>query len=91
MADVGVPGDWLPAVVPELRVLPGSKSPLSMPIIIDILMMSVAAIMLLVTRVNVDDVPRTATLRAGVVAVIGIFGLAWLGDSFIAANKDMSW
>ena len=23
------------------------------------------------------------------VAVIGIFGLAWLGDSFIAANKDV--
>jgi hypothetical protein len=34
-------------------------------------------------------VPKTATLRAGVVAVIGIFGLAWLGDSFIAANKDV--
>ena len=33
--------------------------------------------------------PKTATLRAGVVAVIGIFGLAWLGDSFIAAHKDV--
>ncbi len=74
---------------PELRKLPGAKSPLSMPIVIEILMMSVAAIMLLVTRVNVDDVPKTATLRAGVVAVIGIFGLAWLGDSFIAAHKDV--
>ncbi|NUQ36340.1 MAG: hypothetical protein HUU23_00795 [Caldilineales bacterium] len=29
-----------------------------------------------------------ACLRAGVVAVIGIFGLAWLGDSFIAAHKE---
>jgi anaerobic C4-dicarboxylate transporter len=26
-------------------------------------------------------------LHAGVIAVIGIFGLAWLGDSFITANK----
>ena len=74
---------------PALRQLPGAKSPLAMPIVIEILMMSVAAIMLLVTRINVDDVPKTATLRAGVVAVIGIFGLAWLGDSFIAANKDV--
>ena len=41
------------------------------------------------TKINVDEVPKTATLRAGVVAVIGIFGLAWLGDSFIAANKDV--
>ena len=74
---------------PELRQLPGAKSPLAMPIVIEILMMSVAAIMLLLTKVPVDEVPKTATLRAGVVAVIGIFGLAWLGDSFIAANKDV--
>ena len=43
-------------------------------------------VMLLLTKVPVDEVPKTATLRAGVVAVIGIFGLAWLGDSFIAAH-----
>ena len=71
---------------PELRQLPGAKSPLGMPIVIEILMMSVAALMLFATKVNVDDIPKTPTLRAGVVAVIGIFGLAWLGDSFIAAQ-----
>jgi anaerobic C4-dicarboxylate transporter DcuA len=74
---------------PSLRQLPGAKAPLAMPIVIEIVMLSVAAIMLLVTKVKVDDVPKTPTLRAGVVAVIGIFGLAWLGDSFIAANKDV--
>jgi len=74
---------------PALRQLPGAKAPLAMPIVIEIVMMSVAAIMLMVTKIKVDDVPKTATLRAGVVAVIGIFGLAWLGDSFIAANKDV--
>jgi len=74
---------------PELRKLTGAKNPLSMPIVIEILMMSIAAIMLALTRVAVDEVPKTATLRAGVVAVIGIFGLAWLGDSFIAAHKEI--
>ena len=74
---------------PELRKLPGEKAALGMPLVIEIVMLSVAAIMLLVTKVNVDDVPKTPTLRAGVVAVIGIFGLAWLGDSFIAAHKDV--
>ena len=74
---------------PGLRTLPGAKSALAMPIVIEIVMMAVAAVMLLVTKVKVDDVPKTATLRAGVVAVIGIFGLAWLGDSFIAAHKDV--
>jgi len=74
---------------PELRKLPGAKDPLAMPTVIEIVMLSVAAIMLVVTKVLVDEVPKTPTLRAGVVAVIGIFGLAWLGDSFIAANKDV--
>jgi anaerobic C4-dicarboxylate transporter DcuA len=74
---------------PGLRTLPGAKGPLAMPIVIEIVMMSVAALMLMATKVHVDEIPKTATLRAGVVAVIGIFGLAWLGDSFIAANKDV--
>jgi anaerobic C4-dicarboxylate transporter DcuA len=74
---------------PQFRQLPGAKAPLAMPIVIEIIMMAVAAIMLLITRVSVDEIPKTATLRAGVVAVIGIFGLAWLGDSFIAAHKDV--
>ncbi len=74
---------------PALRTIPGSKAAVSMPIVIEVTMMAVAALMLLVTKIHVDEVPKTATLRAGVVAVIGIFGLAWLGDSFIAANKDV--
>jgi anaerobic C4-dicarboxylate transporter DcuA len=73
---------------PSLRTLPGAKSALGMPVVIEIVMMSVAAFTLLATKVKVDEVPKTATLRAGVVAVIGIFGLAWLGDSFIAANRN---
>jgi anaerobic C4-dicarboxylate transporter DcuA len=74
---------------PELRKLPGAKAPLAMPLVIELVMLSVAAVMLLATKVNVDEVPKTPTLRAGVVAVIGIFGLAWLGDSFIGAHKDV--
>jgi Na+/H+ antiporter NhaD/arsenite permease-like protein len=73
---------------PSLRELPGAKTPLAMPIVIEIVMLSVAAVMLMATMVPVDEVPKTSTLRAGVVAVLGIFGLAWLGDSFIAANWD---
>jgi anaerobic C4-dicarboxylate transporter DcuA len=74
---------------PTLRQLPGAKAPLPMPTVIELIMLSVAAVMLLVTKVAVDEVPKTSTLRAGVVAVIGIFGLAWLGDSFIGANQGV--
>jgi anaerobic C4-dicarboxylate transporter DcuA len=74
---------------PALRTLPGAKGPLGMPTAIEIVMLSTAALMLAVTRTSVDAVPKTPTCRAGIVAVVGIFGLAWLGDSFIAAHKDV--
>jgi len=74
---------------PGLRTIPGAKDAIAMPIVIEVTMMAVAAVMLLLTRVSVEEIPKTPTLRAGVVAVIGIFGLAWLGDTFIAANKDV--
>ena len=45
--------------------------------------------MLLITKVNVGRRAQDPDARAGVTAVIGIFGLAWLGDTFIAANKDV--
>jgi anaerobic C4-dicarboxylate transporter DcuA len=59
---------------PALRQLSGAKAPLAMPIVIEIVMLSVAAVMLVVAKVPVDEVPKTATLRAGVVAVIGFSG-----------------
>ena len=74
---------------PGLRMLASGKSAIAMPIVIEVTMMAIAAVMLLVTRVPVDEIPKTATSRAGLVAVIGIFGLAWLGDSFIAAHQDV--
>ena len=45
--------------------------------------------MLLFTRSPVDQIVKTKTCQAGVTAVIGILGLAWLGDTFIAANQDV--
>jgi anaerobic C4-dicarboxylate transporter DcuA len=74
---------------PALRTLPGATSAVAMPIAIEVVMLATAAVMLALTGVAVDTVPKTATCRAGIVAVVGIFGLAWLGDSFIAAHKNV--
>jgi anaerobic C4-dicarboxylate transporter DcuA len=59
----------------------------SMPMAIAIVMLAVAAIILLVTKTSGGEIVKTKTCQAGVTAVIGILGLAWLGDTFIAANK----
>ena len=72
---------------PWLRQPRGAGEPVPMPVAIEIVMLSAAAVMLAVTGVKPDDVTRTPTLRAGLVAVVAIFGLAWLGDSFVAHHK----
>jgi anaerobic C4-dicarboxylate transporter DcuA len=61
---------------------------MSMPVAIAIVMLAVAAIILVVTRAPVAEVPKCKTCQSGITAIIGILGLAWLGDTFISANQD---
>jgi anaerobic C4-dicarboxylate transporter DcuA len=75
---------------PALRTvssLPGQ--PLSMPIAIAIVMLTVAALILTVTKAPVGEVPKCKTCQSGVTAIVGILGLAWLGDTFISANREV--
>ena len=75
---------------PKLRTIPGGEEPevIAMPVAIEIVMLAIAAILLLVTKVKSDVVTKTQTCRAGITAVVGIFGLAWMGDTFIGANRE---
>lgn len=83
----------LAGAVPSLRpAIPGANGatePLGMPAVIEIVMLATAGIILTLSKAPVADVPKTKTMQAGITAVVGIFGLAWMGDTFIAANKDV--
>lgn len=59
---------------------------LSMPLLIEILMLSAAALILLVTRTNGIEATKGSIFSAGMQAVIAIFGIAWMGDTFINGN-----
>jgi anaerobic C4-dicarboxylate transporter DcuA len=66
-----------------------AMAPLDMATTIQIVMLSVAALILLVTRVPAGSIPKTNVSQAGLTAVVGIFGLAWLGDTFIKGNEKV--
>jgi len=74
---------------PQLRTLSGGAKPIAMPVAIEIIMLAIAAILLLVTKVKSEVVMKTQTCRAGITAVIGIFGLAWMGETFIDSNREV--
>lgn len=60
--------------------------PLDMPYVIEILMLSTAALILLFTRTDGVKATQGSVFNAGMQAVIAIFGIAWMGDTFIKGN-----
>jgi anaerobic C4-dicarboxylate transporter DcuA len=51
------------------------------------LMLSVAALMVLVCGAKPEKVAHGSVFLAGMQAVIAIFGVAWMGDTFFRANQ----
>jgi anaerobic C4-dicarboxylate transporter DcuA len=81
----------LAGLFPALRTVPGKATDpivVGMPIAIAIVMLAVAALILTATKAPVAEVPKCKTCQSGVTAIIGILGLAWLGDTFISANQE---
>ncbi len=70
---------------PDLRPSFGD-TPLDMPAIIEILMLSTCAIILIANGINGIAPTQGSVFIAGMQAVIAIFGIAWMGDTFISGN-----
>ena len=61
-------------------------TPLGMPSLIEIIMLATAALILLSTRTDGIKATQGSIFPAGMQAVIAIFGIAWMGDTFIKGN-----
>ena len=59
---------------------------INMATIIEILMLSAAAIILLITKTNGIKAAQGSVFSAGMQAVVAIFGIAWMGDTFLQGN-----
>lgn len=54
--------------------------------LIEVLMLSVAALILLLTGTSGMKAAKSSVFNAGMQAVVAIFGIAWMGDTFISGN-----
>ena len=77
----------IPALRPSFEV-DGVEKTLAMPQTIEIVMMSIAALILLVGKANVKDAVSGNIFGAGMNAMIAIFGIAWMGDTFFNGNLE---
>ena len=71
--------------IPSLRPSFDGKV-LDMPSVIEILMLSAAALILIISRTDGIKATQGSVFPAGMQAVIAIFGIAWMGDTFINGN-----
>ncbi|MBR3089629.1 MAG: anaerobic C4-dicarboxylate transporter [Prevotella sp.] len=77
--------------IPSLRpsfMVDGEMQQLSMPQTIEILMMSIAALILIVGKAKVGDAVKGNIFGAGMNAMVSIFGIAWMGDTFFNGNLE---
>lgn len=77
----------VPSLRPSFEV-DGVVTQLSMPETIEILMMSIAALILIVGKAGVKKAVSGNIFGAGMNAMISIFGIAWMGDTFFNGNLE---
>ena len=56
--------------------------------LIQMIMLTAAALIVIFAHVKTTDIPGTPIFKSGMVAMIALFGIAWMADTFIANNED---
>lgn len=74
------------ALVPSLLPIVKGK-PLAMTTVVQIVMLAFGAFILFATNVKAVDIARSSVFTAGMIAVVAIFGIAWMSDTFVSANS----
>ena len=73
---------------PTVAAEGGGVEPMSVTPLIQMIMLAAAALILVFAHVKTTDIPGTPIFKSGMVAMIALFGIAWMADTFIANNED---
>ncbi len=66
-----------------------SGKPLSMVLAIQMFMLLAGALIIVFTKTDPATIGKTEVFRAGMIAVIAVFGIAWMADTVFDANLPM--
>ena len=73
--------------IPALRPEFGGK-PMSMVLTIQMFMLLAGSLMIMFTKTDPATIGKTEVFRAGMIAVVAVFGIAWMADTVFAAHLD---
>jgi anaerobic C4-dicarboxylate transporter DcuB len=79
---------FVESIRPTVAAEGGGVEPMSVTPLIQMIMLAAAALILLFAHVSATDIPNTQIFKSGMVAMIALFGIAWMADTFIANNED---
>ncbi|GLH67129.1 anaerobic C4-dicarboxylate transporter [Geothrix edaphica] len=74
------------AMKPSLLPLVNGKA-VPMTTVVQIVMLAFGSFILFATQVKAPDIARSSVFIAGMIAVVSIFGIAWMSETFIKANE----
>lgn len=74
-----------PSLLPSFGPV-GKMKPLSMNLTIQMLMLIAGAVILIVCKVNQREISNGPVFKAGMVAIVSVFGVAWMSDTFFQSH-----
>ena len=83
----GVLAIILVAMKPGLLPLVNGK-PVPMTTVVQMVMLAFGSFILFATKVKAPEIARSSVFIAGMIAVVSIFGIAWMSETFIKANES---
>lgn len=73
-----------PSLLPHFPNAKGVMKAISMTTVIQMVMLFISAIILFVCRTKAQEVGGSQVFRAGVVALVSVYGVAWMADTYFA-------
>ena len=75
------------ALFPELLPLARGK-PIPMTTVVQVIMLAFGSFILFAGNRKAAEIARSEVFIAGMIAVVSIFGIAWMSDTFVKANEE---
>lgn len=85
IAVIALFGSFPQELLPYVPNSKGAWVPLSMTPTIQISMLVIAALILLICKVKVSDVTNGSVFKSGMVAVVSVYGVAWMAETYFGA------
>ncbi len=76
-------------LLPQFPNAKGKMAPVSMTTVIQMVMLFVSAIILFVCKTKAKEVGNSQVFRAGVVALVSVYGVAWMADTYFASHMGI--